>query len=176
MDLTLALLPWKIIMGIQTRRREKIGIAFAMSMGVFAAAMAFVKSAKLPSIGAGDFTCETPLPSLESLFDCLHHSTHNRIDLTSSLPHRCYRRSLHLGCCGDINDHHGGLHPRVTAPLHRSRTTACIVHPAEPLPQESQQGRRDGDGVVDTWVSPAQQDSQRLAGGGHGYHRGWRRR
>src|SRR3569833_1149965 len=151
MDLTLALLPWKIIMGIQTRRREKIGIAFAMSMGVFAAAMAFVKSAKLPSIGAGDFTCETPLPSLESLFDCLHHSTHNRIDLTSSLPHRCYRRSLHLGCCGDINDHHGGLHPRVTAPLHRSRTTGGGGRPGGPRPRGARRGRGGGGGGGGAW-------------------------
>ena len=34
MDLTLAMLPWKVIWKLQMRRAEKIGIAVAMSMGV----------------------------------------------------------------------------------------------------------------------------------------------
>jgi hypothetical protein len=34
MDLTLAMLPWKVIWKLQMRRAEKMGIAVAMSMGV----------------------------------------------------------------------------------------------------------------------------------------------
>jgi len=34
MDITLAMLPWKVIWGLQMKRREKIGVAVAMSMGV----------------------------------------------------------------------------------------------------------------------------------------------
>jgi hypothetical protein len=34
MDLALATLPWKIILGLQMRRTEKFGVALAMSMGV----------------------------------------------------------------------------------------------------------------------------------------------
>jgi hypothetical protein len=34
MDIALALLPWKLIWGLQMRRQEKIGVAFAMSCGV----------------------------------------------------------------------------------------------------------------------------------------------
>ena len=34
MDLVLALLPWKIIMTLQMRTQEKIGVAVAMSMGI----------------------------------------------------------------------------------------------------------------------------------------------
>lgn len=34
MDLALALLPWKIVMGLQMKRTEKLGVAVAMSMGV----------------------------------------------------------------------------------------------------------------------------------------------
>lgn len=34
MDVVLALLPWSVIWGLQMRRKEKIGIALAMSMGV----------------------------------------------------------------------------------------------------------------------------------------------
>jgi hypothetical protein len=33
-DFTLALLPWKILMGFHMYRREKIGVAIAMSMGI----------------------------------------------------------------------------------------------------------------------------------------------
>ena len=34
MDIALALLPWKLIVGLQMKRKEKIGVIFAMSMGV----------------------------------------------------------------------------------------------------------------------------------------------
>jgi len=34
MDITLAMIPWKLIWGLQMRKKEKIGVAIAMSMGV----------------------------------------------------------------------------------------------------------------------------------------------
>ncbi len=34
MDLTLSFLPWKIIWGLQMHKKEKLGIALAMSMGI----------------------------------------------------------------------------------------------------------------------------------------------
>jgi hypothetical protein len=34
MDFVLALLPWKLVMTLQMKRREKMGVALAMSMGV----------------------------------------------------------------------------------------------------------------------------------------------
>lgn len=34
MDVVLALLPWSVIWGLQMKRKEKIGVALAMSMGV----------------------------------------------------------------------------------------------------------------------------------------------
>jgi len=34
MDVVLALLPWSVIWGLQMRKKEKIGVALAMSMGV----------------------------------------------------------------------------------------------------------------------------------------------
>jgi hypothetical protein len=34
MDLVLALLPWTVIWKLQMKRKEKIGVALAMSMGV----------------------------------------------------------------------------------------------------------------------------------------------
>lgn len=34
MDLVLAILPWNIIMSLQMKTKEKIGVALAMSMGV----------------------------------------------------------------------------------------------------------------------------------------------
>ena len=34
MDFTLALLPWKIVWNLQMKRREKVGVALAMSMGI----------------------------------------------------------------------------------------------------------------------------------------------
>ncbi|KAB5585117.1 hypothetical protein GE09DRAFT_15318 [Coniochaeta sp. 2T2.1] len=56
MDIVLAILPWTVIGGLQMKRKEKIGVAVAMSMGVFAGCTAFVKSAKIPLLADGDFT------------------------------------------------------------------------------------------------------------------------
>lgn len=34
MDITLSLLPWKLLWGLQMKKTEKIGVAIAMSMGI----------------------------------------------------------------------------------------------------------------------------------------------
>lgn len=58
-DIVLALLPWSIVWNLQMRKKEKVGVAVAMSMGVFAGCTAFIKSAKLPLLANGDFTFES---------------------------------------------------------------------------------------------------------------------
>ncbi|TLD34127.1 hypothetical protein PspLS_00654 [Pyricularia sp. CBS 133598] len=55
-DLTLALLPWTIILKLQMKTKEKFGIALAMSMGIFAAICAFIKVSFLPTLASRDFT------------------------------------------------------------------------------------------------------------------------
>ncbi|KAK0629435.1 hypothetical protein B0T17DRAFT_185932 [Bombardia bombarda] len=55
LDLLFAIIPWKIIMNLQMETKEKIGVALAMSMGVFAAASAFIKCSSLPQLGSHDF-------------------------------------------------------------------------------------------------------------------------
>ncbi|KAJ5921117.1 hypothetical protein N7466_009443 [Penicillium verhagenii] len=57
MDFILALLPWLIIWNLEMQKRDKIGIALAMSMGVVAAIAAFVKTSKLVNVAqVQDFT------------------------------------------------------------------------------------------------------------------------
>ncbi|KZL85872.1 hypothetical protein CI238_11171 [Colletotrichum incanum] len=56
MDITLAMLPWKMIWGLQMKIQEKIGVGIAMSMGLFAGATAIVKCTTLPTLLSGDFT------------------------------------------------------------------------------------------------------------------------
>ncbi|KAM7183875.1 hypothetical protein V8F33_013326 [Rhypophila sp. PSN 637] len=56
MDIVLALLPSSVLWNLQIRRKEKIGIAVAMSMGVFAGGAAIVKCSKIPVMLDGDFT------------------------------------------------------------------------------------------------------------------------
>ena len=34
MDLCFALIPWKVVMGLQMKKHEKLGVAIAMSMGI----------------------------------------------------------------------------------------------------------------------------------------------
>ncbi|KAH7313912.1 hypothetical protein B0I35DRAFT_513487 [Stachybotrys elegans] len=53
LDLVFSLIPWKIILGLQMNKREKIGVAVAMSMGSAAAIMAFLKAAHLKSLKVG---------------------------------------------------------------------------------------------------------------------------
>ncbi|KAK1770050.1 hypothetical protein QBC33DRAFT_529996 [Phialemonium atrogriseum] len=43
MDVLLALMAWRVVWGLSMETREKAGVALAMSMGVFAAAIAFIK-------------------------------------------------------------------------------------------------------------------------------------
>ncbi|KAK3323009.1 hypothetical protein B0H66DRAFT_555653 [Apodospora peruviana] len=56
MDFVLALLPWKIIWKLQMKRKEKVGVAMAMSMGIFAGATAIVKTIEIPTLASADFT------------------------------------------------------------------------------------------------------------------------
>ncbi|KAK3385950.1 hypothetical protein B0H63DRAFT_189716 [Podospora didyma] len=55
-DIVLAFLPWKIVWNLKMQTREKLGVAIAMSLGVFASATAFVKSAMLLTMGDRNFT------------------------------------------------------------------------------------------------------------------------
>ncbi|KAK1756749.1 hypothetical protein QBC47DRAFT_443316 [Echria macrotheca] len=54
MDIVLALLPWKLLWNLQMQKKEKIGVIFAMSMGVFAGVTSFVKASYLRSIETFD--------------------------------------------------------------------------------------------------------------------------
>ncbi|KAJ5813976.1 uncharacterized protein N7503_000726 [Penicillium pulvis] len=58
-DFVLALLPWTIVWNLQMKKKEKFGVAFAMSLGVFAGAAAIVKTTYLVALSAkADFTWE----------------------------------------------------------------------------------------------------------------------
>lgn len=54
-DLALAVVPWQVIMGLNLKMQEKLGVALAMSMGAFAGAAAFVKASYLPTLASPDF-------------------------------------------------------------------------------------------------------------------------
>ncbi|KAK3985074.1 hypothetical protein QBC44DRAFT_275969 [Cladorrhinum sp. PSN332] len=55
MDIILALLPWKFLWGLQMKTSEKIGVGFAMSMGIFAGATAIIKTTMIPKMLSHDF-------------------------------------------------------------------------------------------------------------------------
>ncbi|KAI3528921.1 hypothetical protein CABS01_09046 [Colletotrichum abscissum] len=52
-DFVLALLPWKIVLSLQMRKHEKIGVGMAMSMGILAGVMGIMKAVQ--SIAIMDF-------------------------------------------------------------------------------------------------------------------------
>ncbi|KAM7200881.1 hypothetical protein V8F20_005123 [Naviculisporaceae sp. PSN 640] len=55
-EFVLALLPWKVIWKLKMKKKEKIGVALAMSMGIFAGATAIVKTIEIPTLASSDFT------------------------------------------------------------------------------------------------------------------------
>ena len=65
-DLTFAIIPWWILRKVQIRPAEKIGVAVAMSMGVFAAICAFIKASLLQELAGPDFSCMSHGPALAS--------------------------------------------------------------------------------------------------------------
>jgi hypothetical protein len=64
MDVVLALCPWLILRRLQMRTAEKLGVALAMSMGLFAGVCAFAKAAALPVYGQPDFSCESSVGNI----------------------------------------------------------------------------------------------------------------
>ncbi|KAK0705679.1 hypothetical protein B0H67DRAFT_687801 [Lasiosphaeris hirsuta] len=55
-DFALSFLPWPLIWNLQMQSREKIGVAVAMSMGVFAGLGAIAKVLQLHNLSSPDFT------------------------------------------------------------------------------------------------------------------------
>ncbi|KAK4150047.1 hypothetical protein C8A00DRAFT_18365 [Chaetomidium leptoderma] len=53
-DFLLAALPWKLLYNLQITRKEKLGTAIAMSMGVVAGVTGIIKTTKLPKLASPD--------------------------------------------------------------------------------------------------------------------------
>ncbi|KAK3899150.1 hypothetical protein C8A05DRAFT_37252 [Staphylotrichum tortipilum] len=53
-DFILALLPWKLLLGLQMQKTEKFGAAIALSMGLIAGIVAVVKTVNLPKLDSSD--------------------------------------------------------------------------------------------------------------------------
>ncbi|KAI0170535.1 hypothetical protein BJ166DRAFT_197689 [Pestalotiopsis sp. NC0098] len=56
MDWLLALVPWAIIMNLNMRRNEKVGVAICMSLGFVAGITSIVRCVKIPLVNTTDFT------------------------------------------------------------------------------------------------------------------------
>ncbi|PVH68881.1 hypothetical protein DL98DRAFT_400028, partial [Cadophora sp. DSE1049] len=56
MDFVLAFFPWVLLWKLQIRRPEKLGVAFAMSLGVLAGATGIVKTIYLQTMNEADYT------------------------------------------------------------------------------------------------------------------------
>ncbi|KAJ4352018.1 uncharacterized protein N0V89_007364 [Didymosphaeria variabile] len=52
MDFILAILPWHIIMGLNMKRKEKLTVAFGLSLGVFAGICSIVRTYELQSLSS----------------------------------------------------------------------------------------------------------------------------
>ncbi|KAM0270241.1 hypothetical protein ACHAQH_009511 [Verticillium albo-atrum] len=61
MDIVLALLPWQVLWKLQLNAKEKLGVGIAMSLGIFAGVIAFVKCSVLPSVGGANFNYDGSL-------------------------------------------------------------------------------------------------------------------
>ncbi|KAJ2896717.1 hypothetical protein MKZ38_005287 [Zalerion maritima] len=59
-DLGFSLIPWLIVKDLQMKRKEKLGMGIAMSLGVFAAVTAAIKCMWLPVLKHNDFSYVLP--------------------------------------------------------------------------------------------------------------------
>ncbi|KAI1474592.1 hypothetical protein F4774DRAFT_400038 [Daldinia eschscholtzii] len=57
-DFSFAIIPWFLIMNLQMRRREKLGVAIAMSCGVIAGITAVMRCIYLPLLTVGTFSTQ----------------------------------------------------------------------------------------------------------------------
>ncbi|KAL1642462.1 hypothetical protein SLS61_009676, partial [Didymella pomorum] len=70
MDVCLALLPWKIIWGLQMRTAEKIGVCVAMSLGVFAGVTSIIRSTYIQKLTAQDVSYESYNAIIWAVAEC----------------------------------------------------------------------------------------------------------
>lgn len=70
LDVTLAMIPWKILKNLHMESEEKLGVGLAMSTGVLAGIAAFTKAASIATFGTQDFNCKSSAP--DSLMGVLH--------------------------------------------------------------------------------------------------------
>ncbi|KAJ4387463.1 hypothetical protein N0V93_008055 [Gnomoniopsis smithogilvyi] len=54
-DIILAFLPWKFVWSLQMKTKEKVGVALAMSLGVFAGITSIFKTLTIPTLESADF-------------------------------------------------------------------------------------------------------------------------
>lgn len=101
MDIALAMLPWKLIWGLNMKREEKIGVAFAMSCGILYV-LAFLPPGELLtnrySAGVTAIVKTTKIPAMLDLDpgeQLLTLPTRSPYLLTNS--RSFWRRPLHLG-------------------------------------------------------------------------------
>ncbi|KAL2205043.1 hypothetical protein CC79DRAFT_1370861 [Sarocladium strictum] len=104
LDFVLAFLPWPIIMGVSMRRRERVGVAIAMSLGAIAGICGIVKSVMVVKMTSLDITYDRvdltiwtltepaasimaiSIPHLRMLYQELK-SSHNRSKYNRSNPY-----------------------------------------------------------------------------------------
>ncbi|KAG9196974.1 hypothetical protein G6514_002716 [Epicoccum nigrum] len=70
MDVCLAMLPWKILWGLQMRTGEKIGVCVAMSLGVLAGAVSIVRSTYIQKLTAQDVSFESYKAIIWAVAEC----------------------------------------------------------------------------------------------------------
>jgi len=58
MDISLALLPWKVLWNLQMRTAEKIGVGVAMSLGILAGVTSILRARYVEQLQTQDLSCK----------------------------------------------------------------------------------------------------------------------
>ncbi|XXG97886.1 hypothetical protein Hte_004200 [Hypoxylon texense] len=98
MDFLLAIIPWPIIMKLQMRTREKVGIIVAMSMGVCAGVTAIVKCTKFQVLKSTGFADDVFGLSIWSVAEIATTIMAASIPMLRSLVREATATSGRLGC------------------------------------------------------------------------------
>ncbi|KAF2996808.1 hypothetical protein E8E13_001694 [Curvularia kusanoi] len=70
MDVMLAILPWRILWGLQMRTAEKIGVCVAMSLGIFAGVTSIIRSTYIQKLTAQDVSYESYNAIIWAVAEC----------------------------------------------------------------------------------------------------------
>ncbi|KAM7196634.1 hypothetical protein V8F33_006133 [Rhypophila sp. PSN 637] len=145
MDILLAMLPWKLIWHLQMQRKEKMGVAVAMSLGIFAGVTSFVKASymhRLQSTDVYDAVSLTYWSNAESTVTIIAASIPLLRVLVKDVTKTIFSKQQHYGASRST-DMRSKFSSRLEREDNRVTVTAGSMHRTRPASQGTEGSELD---------------------------------